>query len=101
MPHCQKVAKEDSVIPSTKEWIEGSTVHGILFISCRREALSVWKDKQGLAATYENLLELFETAGHSQCAEVVCEVRATTKEETFSNIALCFLLEFAINSFCF
>ena len=45
-----------------------------LFISCRREVLSVWKDKQGLAATYGNLLELFETAGHSQCAEVVCEV---------------------------
>ena len=46
----------------------------ILFTSCRREALSVWKDKLGLEATYGNLLELFETAGHSQCAEVVCEV---------------------------
>ena len=34
----------------------------------------MWKDKQGLAATYGNLLELFETAGHSQCAEVVCEM---------------------------
>ena len=47
---------------------------GILFISCRREALSVWKDKQGLEATYGILLELFETAGHSQCAKAVCEV---------------------------
>ena len=31
-------------------------------------------DSQGLAATYGNLLELFKTAGHSQCAGVVCEV---------------------------
>ena len=34
----------------------------------------MWKDKQGLEATYGNLLELFKTAGHSQCAKVVCEV---------------------------
>ena len=45
-----------------------------LLTSCRREALSVWKDKQGLEATYGNLLELFETAGQSRCAEVVCQV---------------------------
>ena len=34
----------------------------------------MWKDKHGLEATYGNLLELFETAGQSRCAEVVCEV---------------------------
>ena len=68
----------------TREWIEGSTVHGILFISCRREALSVWKDKQGLAATYGNLLELFKTAGHSQCAEVVCEMLQKKKHSATS-----------------
>ena len=34
----------------------------------------MWKDKQGLEATYGNLLELFKTAGHSRCAEVLCEV---------------------------
>ena len=81
------------MILSTKEWIEGSTVHGILFTSCRREALSVWKDKQGLEAIYGNLLESFETAGHSQCAEVVCEVllqkkkhSATSHYVSFSNL---------------
>ena len=34
----------------------------------------MWKKEHGLEATYGNLLELFETAGQSQCAEVVCEV---------------------------
>ena len=76
--------KEDSVVPSTKEWIEVSTVHAVLFISCRREALSVWKDKQGLEATYGNLLELFKTTGHSQCAEVVCEVLQKKKHSATS-----------------
>ena len=76
--------KEDLVILSTREWIKGSTVHGILFTSCRREVLSVWKDKQGLAATYGNLLELFKTAGHSQCAEAVCEVLQKKKHSATS-----------------
>ena len=34
----------------------------------------MWKDKQGLEATYGNLLELFETAGQSRCAEAVCQL---------------------------
>ena len=34
----------------------------------------MWKDKQGLEATYGNLLELFKTAGHSGCVQIVCEV---------------------------
>ena len=33
-----------------------------------------WKNYQGLHATYGNLLELFVNAGHTQCAEAVCEV---------------------------
>ncbi len=40
----------------------------------RREALRRWKGKRGLRATYGNLLELFVKAGHTQCAEAVCEV---------------------------
>ena len=42
-----------------KEGIEGSTVHGILVTSCRREALSVWKDLKLPMGIY---MELFETA---------------------------------------
>ena len=34
----------------------------------------MWKNQQGMSATYRNLLELFETAGHSQCAEIVIEM---------------------------
>ena len=41
---------------------------------CRREALRRWKSKQAHKATYGNLLELFVKAGHTQCAEAVCEV---------------------------
>ena len=40
----------------------------------RREALQKWKLKQGHAATYGNLLELFVKAGHTQCAEALCGV---------------------------
>ena len=40
----------------------------------RREALRRWKNKQGPRATYGNLLEVFVRAGHTQCAEAVCEV---------------------------
>ena len=40
----------------------------------RREALRKWQSKQGIGATYGNLLELFVQAGHTQCAEVLCEV---------------------------
>ena len=40
----------------------------------RREALRTWQSKQGIGATYGNLLELFVQAGHTQCAEVLCEV---------------------------
>jgi hypothetical protein len=42
--------------------------------SCRREALRTWKSRQGVGATYGNLLRLFETAEHAACAGAVCEV---------------------------
>ena len=47
---------------------------GVSISYIRREALSRWKRKQGLAATYGNLLELFVKAGHTQCAEALCKV---------------------------
>ena len=40
----------------------------------------MWKDKEVLGGTYGNILELFETAGQSRCAEVVCE--ALRKKQT-------------------
>ena len=40
----------------------------------RREALRRWQSRQANRATYGNLLELFVQAGHTQCAEVLCEV---------------------------
>ena len=49
-------------------------VHKLYFPIVRREALQKWKLKQGLAATYGNLLELFVKAGHTRCAEALCEV---------------------------
>ena len=48
-------------------------VYCVVF-SRRREALRRWQSKQGIRATYGNLLELFVQAGHTQCAEVLCEV---------------------------
>ena len=47
---------------------------GVAVLLNRREALGMWRSKQGLRATYGNLLEIFVKAGHSQCAEAVCEV---------------------------
>ena len=40
----------------------------------RSEALRMWKTKNGFKATYGNLLELFVEAGHTPCAEVLCEL---------------------------
>lgn len=33
-----------------------------------------WQSRNGLQATYGNLLESFIEAGHTKCAEVICEV---------------------------
>ena len=43
-------------------------------IISRREALRKWKDKRGLVATYGNLMKVCIEAGHSQCAEAMCEI---------------------------
>ena len=40
----------------------------------RKEALRRWKSKLGFKATYGKLLELFEQAGHTQCAGALCQV---------------------------
>ena len=40
----------------------------------RQEALRSWQRNLGLKATYGKLFELFVQAGHSQCAEALCEV---------------------------
>ena len=41
----------------------------------------MWKTKNGFRATYGNLLELFVDAGHTPCAEVLCEL--LTKKSEF------------------
>lgn len=42
--------------------------------------MNTWKNRKGLEATYENLLELFVKAHHSPCAAAVREV--LRKKET-------------------
>ena len=44
------------------------------YVMTRIEALRRWQSKKGIRATYGNLLELFVQAGHTECAEVLCEV---------------------------
>ena len=41
------------------------------FIFYRREALEIWKQKHGSAATYNNLIKVFEQAGSKHYAEIV------------------------------
>ena len=43
-------------------------------IMFRREALRRWRSSQGLRANFGSLLELFVKAGHSMCAEAVCDL---------------------------
>ena len=45
-----------------------------IIVFTRLEALRMWKTKNGFRATYGNLLELFVEAGHTPCAEVLCEL---------------------------
>ena len=40
----------------------------------RQEALRRWQKKLGLGATYRKLLEVFVQAGHTECAEALCQV---------------------------
>ena len=48
--------------------------YGCIYVMTRIEALRRWQSKQGIRATYGNLLESFVQAGHTECAEVLCEV---------------------------
>lgn len=41
-----------------------------------------WKSKMGLRATYRNLLSVFVMAGHTRCAEALCEVIKMKCEST-------------------
>ena len=54
-----------------KKLYYSSTYH---FMTDRKEALRRWKSKLGFKATYGKLLESFEQAGHTQCAEALCQV---------------------------
>ena len=40
----------------------------------RQEALRRWQKKLGLGATYRKLLEVFIQAGHTECAEALCQM---------------------------
>jgi ATP phosphoribosyltransferase len=40
----------------------------------RREALQKWKQANGAAATYRNLIGVFEKAGYKGYADTVCNI---------------------------
>ena len=40
----------------------------------RLEALKRWKNRYGLRATYGNLLKLCVETGHTECAQVICDI---------------------------
>ena len=55
----------------------------ILSMITRLEALRTWKTKNSFRATYGNLLELFVEAGHTHCAEVLCDLLRKKSEFIF------------------
>ena len=40
-------------------------------LSLRRAALELWKQRHGSDATYNNLIEVFETTGHRDIADFI------------------------------
>ena len=56
--------------------------------------------KQGLRATYGNLLELFVNAGHTQCAEAVCEVLRKKCESRVNNCNIIIISTVLFNVYC-
>ena len=46
-------------------------------LSCRREALQKWKQSNGAAATYNNLIGVFERAGYRGYADTVRSIFAS------------------------
>ena len=56
-------------------WSPFVSKHSITsYVHYRREALRMWQRKLGSSATYGKLLEVFVQAGHTECAEALCEV---------------------------
>ena len=55
---------------------------GVLIFVCRRAVLRKWKEKEGLHATYGNLLRVCCEGGDTSTAQVICHtLREKTKEE--------------------
>lgn len=74
---CDDIRAKYKDEPKLQRWVFcecGVCVLTPIFNFARREALRMWKNYQGPQATYGNLLELFENAGHSECAKAVCKV---------------------------
>ena len=42
-----------------------------IMFACRREALLMWKERNGPDATYNNLIRIFEGAGNRECADFI------------------------------
>ena len=51
----------------------------IVCVPCRRNALYIWKSRQGKGATYRALMDVFVRAGRLDCAETIVGI---LKEET-------------------
>ena len=51
----------------------------------RREALLIWKQKLGSAATYRKLINIFECAGYCTYAEIVRNIICDTESEDDSS----------------
>ena len=48
----------------------------------RRKALEIWKQKHGSAATYNNLIKVFEQAGYKNYAEIVQDLLNNVRTDT-------------------
>ncbi len=49
-------------------------VHNYIQCVYRREALRLWKNKNGSIATYDRLLRIFVNAGRNDCADILCKL---------------------------
>ena len=60
----------------------------------RQEVLRVWKSKNGLRATYKNLLGKFLTARHEAGVKAVCEVlqKKGTNSTSHYNVQSCMIV---------
>ena len=53
----------------------------------RRAALEMWKQKLGSNATYNNLIKVFESAGHKDYADLVRRIAGSYRINLFANTA--------------